>query len=240
MPPRLSTGSVLSFTWLGTSRTAITSATATSGRVMRNTEPHQKCSSSKPASNGPSAAMPPPSADHSAIDFVRPGPLHSAVISASVVGYAMPGREAAEQTRREQHLVGRRVRREQTGRHRQHHAQDQQQLAAVAVAEGAEVQHRCRQPQRVADRDQVERGLRRVERLADRRQRDVRDRQVQVRDARDQDQRDEDEPRALRCGGGSSRVHGDSHITTPRARAVIAGTEDCNGRLQIAARRRHD
>ena len=90
MPPRLSTGSVLSFTWLGTSRTAITSATATSGRVMRNTEPHQKCSSSKPASSGPSAAMPPPSADHSAMDFVRPGPLHSAVIRASVVGNAIP------------------------------------------------------------------------------------------------------------------------------------------------------
>ena len=34
--------------------------------------------------------MPPPIADHSAIDFVRAGPDHSAAISASVVGYAMP------------------------------------------------------------------------------------------------------------------------------------------------------
>jgi hypothetical protein len=34
--------------------------------------------------------MPPPMADHSAIDLVRPGPDHSAAISASVVGYAMP------------------------------------------------------------------------------------------------------------------------------------------------------
>ena len=30
--------------------------------------------------------MPPPIADQSAIDFVRPGPDHSAAISASVVG----------------------------------------------------------------------------------------------------------------------------------------------------------
>ena len=34
--------------------------------------------------------MAPPMPDHSAIDFVRPGPDQSAVISASVVGYAMP------------------------------------------------------------------------------------------------------------------------------------------------------
>ena len=40
--------------------------------------------------SGPSAAMPPPIADQSAIDFVRPGPDHRAAISASVVGYAIP------------------------------------------------------------------------------------------------------------------------------------------------------
>ena len=34
--------------------------------------------------------MAPPSADHRAIDLVRAGPDHRAVISASVVGYAMP------------------------------------------------------------------------------------------------------------------------------------------------------
>ena len=34
--------------------------------------------------------MAPPSPDHNAIDFVRPGPDHSAVMSASVVGNAMP------------------------------------------------------------------------------------------------------------------------------------------------------
>ena len=43
-----------------------------------------------PESSGPSAAMAPPSADHRAIDFVRAGPDHRAVISASVVGNAIP------------------------------------------------------------------------------------------------------------------------------------------------------
>ena len=86
IPPRLSTGSVVSLTWLGTSTTAMTRATTASGSVMRNTEPHQKCSSSAPAVSGPSEEIAPPRADHRAIDFVRAGPDHSAVISASVVG----------------------------------------------------------------------------------------------------------------------------------------------------------
>ena len=41
--------------------------------------------------------MAPPSADQSAIDFVRAGPDHSAVISASVVGIRHARRHAAEQ-----------------------------------------------------------------------------------------------------------------------------------------------
>src|SRR5215218_3511880 len=90
IPPGLSTGSVVSLTWLGTTLAAIGKATATSGSVIRKTDPHENCSSSAPATSGPSEAIAPPSADHSAIDFVRPGPDHSAAISASVVGYAMP------------------------------------------------------------------------------------------------------------------------------------------------------
>ena len=39
-----------------------------------------------PAASGPSAAMAPPTPDHSAMHLVRGGPSHSAVISASVVG----------------------------------------------------------------------------------------------------------------------------------------------------------
>jgi hypothetical protein len=90
IPPRLSTGSVASLTWAGTNFAAIGRATATRGSVMTNTDPHENCSSSAPATRGPSEAIAPPSADQSAIDFVRAAPDHSAVISASVVGYAIP------------------------------------------------------------------------------------------------------------------------------------------------------
>ena len=86
IPPRLSTGSSVSFTWLGTYTIAMTSATPTSGSVTRKTDPHQNCSSRAPAMSGPSAAMPPPIADQSAIAFVRGWPAQSAVMSASVVG----------------------------------------------------------------------------------------------------------------------------------------------------------
>ena len=85
-PPGWSTGSVVSLTCAGTSRSAITSAITASGAVNRNTEPHQKCSSRIPAHSGPSEEIAPPIAAHSAIDRVRDSPDHSAVISASVVG----------------------------------------------------------------------------------------------------------------------------------------------------------
>jgi len=54
------------------------------------TDPHQKCRSNQPASSGPSAVSAPPIADQRAIDRVRAGPDHSAVINASVVGNAIP------------------------------------------------------------------------------------------------------------------------------------------------------
>ena len=60
------------------------------GNVIRNTEPHQKCSRSQPDTSGPSEAIAPPVPDHSAIDFVRAGPYHNAVIRARVVGKARP------------------------------------------------------------------------------------------------------------------------------------------------------
>ena len=90
IPPRLSTGSVASLMCAGTNTTAITRATTASGNVSKKTDPHQKCSSMVPAASGPSAEMAPPKADHSAIDRVRAGPDHSAVINASVVGKAIP------------------------------------------------------------------------------------------------------------------------------------------------------
>ena len=192
-PPRLSTGSVVSLTWLGTKRSAMTRATTASGSVTRKTEPHSKCSSRNPETSGPSAAMAPPSADHRAIERVRagPGPQGGDQREGRRVGHA--GGHAAEDPGDDQDLDRRGERREEAGRDRQQHAEDEHQLAAVAVAEGAEPEDRRRQPERVADRHQVERGLRRVERLADGGQGDVRDRQVQVGDGRDQDQREQDE-----------------------------------------------
>ena len=58
---------------------------------MRKTDPHQKCSSIKPEASGPRAEIAPPSADHSAIDRVRAGPDHKAVISASVAAVSLVG-----------------------------------------------------------------------------------------------------------------------------------------------------
>src|SRR5215510_13709904 len=90
MPPRLSTGSVVSLTWLGTTAIASTNATTASGSVSRKTDPHQYRSSSHPESRGPSDEIAPPRPDHRAIEWVRAAPVHKAVISASVVGYAIP------------------------------------------------------------------------------------------------------------------------------------------------------
>jgi hypothetical protein len=82
----LSTGSVVSLTWLGTKYTAIARAMSASGMVTRKTDPQSKYSSRIPLTSGPRAAKPPPIADQSAIDFVRARPDQRAVIKASVVG----------------------------------------------------------------------------------------------------------------------------------------------------------
>ena len=58
--------------------------------MTRKTDPQSKCSRRAPDTSGPSAAIPPPRADQSAIAFVRAGPDHNAVMSARVVGYASP------------------------------------------------------------------------------------------------------------------------------------------------------
>ncbi len=86
IPPRLSTFSVVSLMCAGTYRIAMNSATPASGSVTRKTAPHSNRSSRNPATSGPIAAIAPPSADHRAIDRVRPGPDHNAAIRASVVG----------------------------------------------------------------------------------------------------------------------------------------------------------
>ena len=186
----------------------MTRATTASGRVTRNTELHSKRSRRNPETSGPRAAMAPPSADHSAIERVRagPGPQGRDEREGRRVGHA--GGHAAEDPRHDEDLDGRRERGQQAGRDREQHAQDQHQLPAVPVAEGAEPQHGRREAERVADRDQVERGLGRVEGQPDGGQGDVRDREVEVGDGRDQDQGDEDQPGVLRAAAGLGRRGG--------------------------------
>ena len=81
---------MVSFTCAGTKRIAITSAISASGRVITKTEPQSNSVSSAPAASGPSDEIAAPSADQSAIEWVRAGPDQSAVINARVVGKAIP------------------------------------------------------------------------------------------------------------------------------------------------------
>ena len=173
--------------------------------VARKTEPQSKCSSSAPDISGPSAEIAPPMPDHSAIARVRPGPDHSAVISASVVGKARPAAtppssRAANSTPSD----GAKPASRQAGI-ASAGAEHEHQLAPVAVADRAEVEHRGGEPERVADGDEVQPRLPGVEVLRDVRQRDVRDREVEVGDGRDEDQRGEDERRAGRSASRGPR-----------------------------------
>ena len=102
---------------------------------MKKTEPQWNCRSSAPESSGPSEEIAPPMPDHSAIERVRAGPDHSAVISASVVGNAIPADSPPMMRAGEQHADRRRERRQQRCRDREPHAEQQHQLAPVAVAD---------------------------------------------------------------------------------------------------------
>ena len=68
------------------------------------------------------------------------------------------------------------------------------QLAPVTVPDSTQVQHRGRQSQQIVDRDQVNRRLRRLERLADIRQRHISHGQIDIRDPRSQDERGQHHP----------------------------------------------
>ncbi len=206
MPPRLSTGSVDSFTCAGTRNQAIRIAITARGRVTRNTEPHEKCSSRKPddqrAERSDRSAERGPQRDR--LRPPRPGPERRDQRQRRRIRHARG--EPAAQARDEQHDVGRRERGEQGHRDRERRAQDEHQLAAVAVAQSPEPEHRAGEAEGVADGDQVERRLRGIEVLADVRQRDVRDRKVQVGDAGDHDQRREHAPSPIRSYGGAATV----------------------------------
>ncbi|SKZ34000.1 Uncharacterised protein [Mycobacteroides abscessus subsp. abscessus] len=55
----------------GRSRGATTSSTAITGTLIKNTDPHQKCSSSRPETIGPTATPPASTAFHAAIALAR-------------------------------------------------------------------------------------------------------------------------------------------------------------------------
>ena len=150
------------------------------------------------------------------------------------VGHA--GRHSTEQPREEQHLVARRERGEDRCRDRQGDAEHEHRLAPVPVAERAEVEHGRGEPERVPHRDQVEGGLRRAERLADRRQSHVRDREVQVRHRGDQDEREEHQPpagRGIRCHVGARGSSSAGH--RPPVRSVRPSVVSRIGRHIIPA-----
>ena len=71
----------------GTNTACSSSATATIGTLMRNTEPHQKCSSKNPPVTGPNATAAPETADQTPIDFARStGSRNTSMRIASVLG----------------------------------------------------------------------------------------------------------------------------------------------------------
>jgi hypothetical protein len=60
---------------------------ATMGKLMRKTEPHQKCSSMNPPTTGPNATAIPETADHKPIAFARSiGSMNKLVMIARVAG----------------------------------------------------------------------------------------------------------------------------------------------------------
>ena len=198
MPPRLSTGSVVSWTCDGIS--LIAAKQGDHGERQRDEE-----------DRAPVVALEQGAGDHRAerrdrasdrrperdrLRPVGPGPEGGDQGEGRREGHA--GRQAAEQAGDEQDLDRRREAREQRGGDRQPHAEDDHQLAAVAIAEGAEVEDGRREAERIADGDEVELRLAGVEVLADVGQGDVGDREVQVGDRGDEDQRAEHRLRVRR------------------------------------------
>ena len=114
-------------------------------------------------------------------------------------GVRHPGGESTDDASEDQHLDRPRPRGEQARRKRDRDAEQQHRLAAVPVTERAEPQHRRGESERVPDRDQVQLGLRRVEVETDVGEGNVGDGERKVRDRRDDDQRPEHRTRALRA-----------------------------------------
>jgi hypothetical protein len=129
------------------------------------------------------------------------------------------GGQPAEDASDEKDVVGRRPRSQHGRRNRECRAQDQHELASVAVADRSEVEHRRGEAQGIADRDQIERRLPGIELLGNRRKRDIGHGQVEVGDGRYQDERDEDKPRTV--GARRRAVHSFSVLVGAAADAEL-------------------
>ncbi len=226
IPPRLSTGSVVSLTWLGTKRRAMSSATTASGSVIRKTELPVELLEQRArdqwAESSDGATDAGPQRDRLRAGGTRPQRRNQGERRRK--GHAR--RKPADHACYEEHPDRRSECREHARGDRQRHATDQHQLTPVAVTERAQIEHRGGKPERVAHGHEVERRLPRIERLADVRQRDVSHRQVEVGDRRYQDERDEDEPRTLGCGRGVSgrgRRHASMLVLGPSANLTRSG-----------------
>ena len=79
--------------------------------------------------------------------------------------------------------------RDSARRQRERHAEEEHELAAIAVTERPEVEHRHRQAQGAADRDEVDLSLASIEGLADIGEGDIRHAQIEIGDDRREDQR---------------------------------------------------
>jgi hypothetical protein len=133
----------------GASSSVATNATTTTGTLIRNTEPHQKCCSSQPPMIGPSAAPTIATEPQIAMAMLRSrASWKLRPISASVAGIIAAAPTARKRARQSAALgVGeRRCQR----CHAEHHQADQEHAAvADAVAQRARAQQQAGHHQRI-------------------------------------------------------------------------------------------
>ena len=152
--------------------------------------------------------------DQRAIERVRAGPSHSAVMRASVVGHA--GGNAPEDPGHDEHRDRWGPGGQERGGNSGSHAQHEHPLAPVAVADRPEVEDRTGEPKAEPNAHQIELDLRSLELQADLGQRHVGDGQVEVGHSGDRDERKQ-HPRFL---GRDARKDGGRPGTARRTRSA--------------------
>ena len=180
----------------GTARTATTTVTAATGRLIRKIHRQLAYSTRKPPRNGPIAEAMPPS-PHPRADRLRPVPRHERTLDhREAAGCQERGAGALEDAGRDQDGRVRGQSAQQGGEREPHGADHEDPTPAVAVAERAAQQDQAGQREQVAVGDPLQLRQRGVEVLADRVQGDVDHRAVEHRHAGAED------------GGGYHRTTG--------------------------------